>query len=155
MNFKNILLVLCLVLGVARAEVSEIPSVSSVFNEGLAEHVFSSEITNDEINFFPGQNYETVAFKNKCHKPIAIFVHYLRLNNTWITKGYYKLNPNQMAQIFNTRNTIFYYYAQSMDGTIVWKGQYDFIYKNVVIPMRMVQMDISRWGVYTMYLTCD
>jgi hypothetical protein len=138
-------------LGVASIHADEftVPPAADFSNSTL-----KSEVVIDNTDPL-AYNYEIIAFNNKCSKPIAIFVHYLDLNNNWITDGYYRLEPNQQGNIFNTKNLIFYYYAQSMDGTVVWKGDYEFQYKDIVIPMTKVKMNITNWGTYIMKLTCD
>jgi uncharacterized membrane protein len=152
MNLK--ILAFCLSLGIAGVHAENRAEVAS---EGLASNIFTTAITYEAESWAVPleRNYETVAFKNKCYKSIAIFVHYLNLNNNWITDGYYKLAPNQNGNIFNSRNTIFYYYAQSTDGTLIWRGNYEFRFRDVVIPMEIVEMNIDSWGTYTMTLTCN
>jgi len=152
MNLKIFALTLFLFLGISNIHATENAESANIVD---TNSILQNEQVSDD-NYSPGIiNYETVAFKNKCYKPIAVFVHYLNLNNSWITNGYYRLTPYQKRSIFYTRNTIFYYYAQSMDGTLVWKGEYGFRFKDVIIPMRKVEMSINDWGVYTMTLTCN
>ena len=152
MNLKIFSVCLCLFLGIANVHAANRAEVAT---KGLATSLFTNAAVYNNDSLPLVRNYETVAFKNKCYKPIAIYVHYLDLNNNWITNGYYRLAPNQKGNIFNTRNTIFYYYAQSMDGTLVWRGDYGFRFHDVIIPMRIVEMSISSWGTFTMSLTCN
>ncbi|WP_445747275.1 hypothetical protein [Polaribacter sp.] len=65
------------------------------------------------------QHYK-VHFRNKCSDTVSILVRYRDDSNNWVTEAWYKLKPNEEGYLFDTKNTIYYYFAESKTG--IWKG---------------------------------
>lgn len=88
----------------------------------------------------------SVYFHNECDRCIYAAVRYKDLDDTWVTKGWFKVDPGDDAFVATTRNSIIHMYAESEgpdDERIYWSGndsqdyirgsdkQYGFIEKRI------------------------
>ena len=99
--------------------------------------------------------YYKINVKNKCYKEIEIAIRIKNLDGEWESKGWYTIKPYDEAYVANTNNRIFYYYAESLDGKLKWKGdEYktvrgeQFGFKKKTIP------ESHGYGEYYINLTC-
>lgn len=67
--------------------------------------------------------YFNVHFKNKCTKKIYIAYSYKQLSGEWANEGFTTVEPGEVAlNIFQTRNTVVAFYAQTYEGELIWGG---------------------------------
>jgi hypothetical protein len=107
------------------------------------------------------RNYDTIQIQNKCYVPIYVAIRYRGLNNQWVTKGWHLIQPNSYANIADTKNNIFYYYAESKESANTrkyWKGN-DKYYRvrnsSATYGFRKTKINTNTWGTYTLSLTCN
>jgi hypothetical protein len=69
-----------------------------------------------------GGQYWAIRLKNSCDKEVSVVLHYMALDDQWVTTGWWTMSPNSTAQPndLDTRNPFLYYYAES--GTLIWDG---------------------------------
>lgn len=68
---------------------------------------------------------------NECDRPLKIAIGYMQLSGRWNYRGWWTYQPgeksyptsNDMYLISNNR--VFYMYAETLDGSIVWKGNHN------------------------------
>ena len=88
---------------------------------------FLSSSTSPSLN--AQQNTYQIQFTNKCYDTVLIAVNYIDTDGDRITRGWFRAQTRKTRVIANTRNPVFYYYAKSQNGKIVWKG--NDLYKTV------------------------
>lgn len=112
-------------------------------------------------SILPGQahaeEYFTVKVNNKCSEPVDVAVRYKNLDDKWTTRGWMTFAPGQSERYaFQSRNRIYYYYAESAGRS--WRGS-DKSYKirNEKVPFGFTEKRISRdeYGSANLTLTCD
>jgi uncharacterized membrane protein len=100
-----------------------------------------------------------VGFRNSCHHTVRVAVSVYRADE-WHTVGWYTFAPGERAKLngAHSDNEVFYYYAETLDGTIVWKGTAN----DAPIVMdgvwyRSKENIASSWftGTYYTNLTCN
>lgn len=116
------------------------------------ENVKAETVTHD--NYFPPKDtFDKIHFKNSCDSRIAIVVHYKDLDGDWISDGPWRLEAGEEGYLFDTKNSLFYYYAVSANG-MKWQGDYNFRFEDNIVPMRKHEYNTPNWGDYTLNLTC-
>lgn len=70
-----------------------------------------------------------INLKNETNVTIWTAISYLDVNSQWQTQGWWKLKPEEEVFVAQTNNAIFYTYAKSDDGNLIWSGSdtYDYI----------------------------
>lgn len=64
-----------------------------------------------------------VTIVNRCHKTINVATHARNHANTWVTRGWYVLNPGTRKTIdLRTNNRIYYLFGYSADANTTWSG---------------------------------
>ena len=63
-----------------------------------------------------------VYFKTDCNKTARFSIHYKNLDDAWVTPGWWELQPGEFAYVANTKNTIYYYYGEPVNGGLNWWG---------------------------------
>jgi hypothetical protein len=90
------------------------------------------KITNNEttgIKYFKNYKFNTknlayLGIDNKCNEEVRVALRVKDLDNNWSTKGFYSVKANSTSSgSIPTDNGIYYFYAQSADGTKVWEGK--------------------------------
>ncbi len=99
------------------------------------------------------QDYVAVSFQNNCSSRAAIVARYMNLDGSWVTDGAWKLAAGEKGYLFDTRNTIFYFYGVN-DAGQRWQGDHVVIVNGYRVPMMEVRMNIDRPGNYTINLNC-
>lgn len=68
----------------------------------------------------------TIAFENQCSSTsLDIAINFKNMNDQWETKYWFNFSPGERARLSNvvSRNSIFYYFAKSTDGSgREWRG---------------------------------
>lgn len=118
------------------------------------ENITEETVTHD--NYFPPKdNFDKINFRNNCDQDVRVIAHYVDLNGNWVSDGSWRIEPGVRAYVFNTRNTIFYYFAISDDSENIWQGDYSIDFHGRSFPMRKKETDIDGWGEYTVNLNCN
>lgn len=99
------------------------------------------------------QDFERIYFQNNCNSTVAIVSRYMDLNDNWVTDGAWKLTPGGKGYLFDTRNSIIYFYGVNEDG-FRWQGDHYVVINGYNIPMQRINLSITNWGNYTINLNC-
>lgn len=99
-------------------------------------------------------------FSNKCNHPVKLAIRYFDENRTWITKGWWNIEPGASSYLADTNNNrvmtnnaTWYYYAIATDDSgYVWNGTHEFSYHGGILPMQKLtdKNGDSEWSV-----SCD
>lgn len=74
------------------------------------------------------KNRFSIEFENKCDEILRIAIHYKDFNGNWKTEYWWEFDPGEKAYLnsgnirLKTKNTFFYYYAESLDRRIKSNG---------------------------------
>ena len=82
-------------------------------------------ITNLAERFHEGEEaeYDTIALRNACTVEIAVALHYLDLDDAWITRGWWNVAPGQTVTTdAMTRNAYVYFYGENRSAGRSWNG---------------------------------
>lgn len=108
-----------------------------------------------------GRDYDRIYFRNKCNRQIQTAIHYKALSGTWVTEGWFLLDPGERAYVANTRNTIYYSYAESIDPVsrrLHWSGDDVFDYirgSSYDYGFKKQEYRLGEWGSWTESFTCN
>lgn len=70
-----------------------------------------------------GEQVFDLVLKNKCHQKIYVAASYKDLNGTWVTRGWWSIDPfSEISPNIKTKNTYIYFYAYSPEGKY-WSGE--------------------------------
>lgn len=105
--------------------------------------------------------FDRIHFRNDCNRSVYVAIRYMSLNGNWVTGGWWHLEPGESNYVADTRNTIYYYYAESDDPThnrLYWLG--DDTYKHIrgserEYGFRRNEITTTTWGEWTQILTCN
>ncbi|NEQ95459.1 MAG: DUF1036 domain-containing protein [Cyanothece sp. SIO2G6] len=67
-------------------------------------------------------------FTNSCSVPVNLAIYYRDTSGAWVADGWWRFNPGQSSylvadgQRLSSTNNIWYYYAETTDGALVWRG---------------------------------
>jgi uncharacterized membrane protein len=100
-------------------------------------------------------DYDKLYFKNKCDQDIRVVIHYSDLTEKWVSKGWYKIEPDQKVLLARTRNTIFYFHAKTDDEKKKWSGEVTHEFKGKSIGHLKKKIKTETWEKWTQSLTCD
>jgi len=102
-------------------------------------------------------SYDRIHVKNACSRPIMVAIHFLDLDDNWRTKGWYRLSPGERAYIDDTRNSVYYIYAESADGELHWIGD-DFVgpvQSEGGYGFAKEKIESRTWGEWTSTFSCN
>ena len=69
------------------------------------------------------RKYDKILFENLCKIPIWVALHYKDLDDTWISRGWWKVQPGKTVTTdAMTRNTPIYIYAENTSAKRTWDG---------------------------------
>ena len=110
----------------------------------------------DEVNTEVNQNHDNIIYQNLCGRTIYAALVFKNLNDTWEKGMWYKMAYQRRGVAGKTRNRIYYIYAQTENGDLVWKGSdlnvehngrnYGFLAKRITT---------DEWGNWTQNFTCN
>jgi len=95
-------------------------------------------------------------FRNKCVKPVKVLIRYLDDNDKWKSKGWWEIAPNKTVYVEDSSNRIFYFYAKSTDGKLVWSdddNKRDFNGKKY--GFRKLEKSNAEYGSWISNITCS
>jgi antitoxin component YwqK of YwqJK toxin-antitoxin module len=100
-------------------------------------------------------DYYKIYFKNKCNNKVQVALRILDMKtDNWTTKAWFNLQTNEEGYLADTKNAIFYYYAEDSTGSY-WGGEHR---KNVdgrQFGFKKIDMSSNGKGKYFITLTCD
>lgn len=101
------------------------------------------------------QSFDKIHFHNKCYETIQAALIFKNLYGDWETAGWYTLAPGQRGYIEDTRNTVYYTYAES--SNMRWSGSDTYEYVNGYGPYGFTKRQITTdaWGNWTHNFTCN
>ncbi|MBC8756078.1 DUF1036 domain-containing protein [Kordia sp. YSTF-M3] len=94
-------------------------------------------------------------FRNKCNKPVKVLIRYLNFEDEWKSKGWWEIAPNKTVYVEDSKNRIFYFYAKTTDGKLVWSdkdNKRDF--KGKKYGFRKLEKSNSDYGSWISDITC-
>ena len=69
------------------------------------------------------RKYDRILFENLCRIPLHAALHYKDLDETWVTRGWWKIEPGETVTTdAMTRNTPIYLYAENLSEERVFDG---------------------------------
>lgn len=69
------------------------------------------------------RRYDKFLFENLCKIPVFVAVHYKDLDDTWLTRGWWRVAPGgTVTADIMTRNTPIYFYAENLSEERTWDG---------------------------------
>lgn len=69
------------------------------------------------------RKYDRILLANHCSVPIDVAVHYKDIDETWITRGWWRVDPDATVSTdAMTRNTPIYFYAENLSEKRFWDG---------------------------------
>lgn len=84
-------------------------------------------------------------FANNCYEDVKVAVHYLDTEDKWRTRGWFNIDAGESTDLYyvnetlRTKNSIVYFYAQSLDGSDVWGGDTLIEFGDEDLSMRQYQ----------------
>ena len=79
--------------------------------------------------------YNTLAIANGCHAPLFAAIHYQDLDNHWVARGWWRVEPGQTAPTdARSMSANVYFYAENKDLNLFWsgEGQPDSVEKEII-----------------------
>lgn len=68
--------------------------------------------------------YDTIALRNECDFNVAVAIHYRDLDDAWITRGWWTIEPGaQVDTDAKTRNSLIFFYAENDAEGWRWDGE--------------------------------
>jgi len=97
---------------------------------GLAEEYFAGQqqpghLTTPSSGSSSGFSFHV---KNHCRHPIQLAIRYRQLNGDWRTGAWWSFDGGESSYLASdgarvlTKNSVFYYYAETKDGRLHWSG---------------------------------
>lgn len=91
--------------------------------------------------------YDTIALENRCRFTVSAALHYKDLDDRWITRGWWNLEPGATVETdAKSRNSVLYFFAENRAEGKSWTGdgQDDSLTLSVV-DSRFDHLDDDRW----------
>lgn len=127
--------------------------------QAIANYVFNDLLP--QLDGAVNGTFDKLNIKNKCNRNIWVAIHYKNLNDVWTTEGWWNLDPGEENYVADTRNRIYYVYAESDDtqsNRLYWAGED--IYLTVRnsdkrYGFRKGRITTDQWGKWTYNFTCS
>lgn len=110
---------------------------------------------------YADNNYYQIYFVNECNRRIQTAIRAIDLSGNWVTKGWWILEPGEQAFVVQTKNKIFYSYAESIGpaaNRLYWRGSdqnYRIRNSSNTFGFRKRDMNMSNWGDWRERFTCN
>lgn len=92
--------------------------------------------------------YDTISLENRCPFTVSVAIHYRDLDDRWITRGWWNLDPGATVETdAKTRNSVLYFFAenQSVGKTFGGDDREDALTQPVV-DSRFDHLEGDRWA---------
>lgn len=104
----------------------------------------------------PAPSYYKLHLQNACNRPIRTAIHYRETNGQWTTEGWWVVKPGESAYVADTKNRIYYTYAESTDKTISWNGPHKWnVNGDRTVGFKKREMSTSQFGKWTERFDCN
>lgn len=97
--------------------------------ELLNEVIKNSNSFSNSSSANPAYNSgNSIRVMNECHKSIRIAIRYKKITDDWVSSGWWEISQSKGIILYSndkplqTKNSVLYYFAESYDKEIVWKG---------------------------------
>jgi len=101
------------------------------------------------------KNYYKLKLKNKCSKDIKTFIRYKNFEGQWKSKGWWKIKPGETVHVEDSKNNLFYFFAKSTDGSLVWKGKDNVkTFEGKEYGLREIKKKNNNYGDWVTNITC-
>lgn len=92
--------------------------------------------------------YDEITLENRCRFVVSVALHYLDLDDRWITRGWWNLDPGATVETdAMTRNSVLYFYAENRAEGRSWTGEgRDDSTTEKVVDSRFDHLDGDRWA---------
>ncbi|MAD96084.1 MAG: hypothetical protein CMB99_02040 [Flavobacteriaceae bacterium] len=101
----------------------------------------------------PKETFYRVYFKNKCREDISVAIRGVNLKtNQWESKGWYNINSNDEGYIYDTKNGIIYYYAESK--SFRWYGNHKKSLRGKTYDFKQKIISKDGYGKSQIVITC-
>ncbi len=97
-----------------------------------------------------------IKLKNSCSKTIRAFIRYKTVEGEWETKGWWTIEPGKTAYVEDSRNSIFYFYAEAKDKSLFWKGEDNFKeFQGTEYGLRQIKKSNLEYGEWVTNISCS
>jgi len=92
--------------------------------------------------------YDTVSLSNSCRFTVSVALHYNDLDDRWITRGWWNVDPGATLETdAKTRNSVLYFFAENRSEGKSWTGDgRDDSLTLSVVDSRFDYLDHDRWA---------
>lgn len=92
--------------------------------------------------------YDVISLANRCRVVVSVALYYLDLDDRWITRGWWNLDPGAIVETdAKTRNSVLYFYAENRAEGRSWTGDgRDDSLTLSVVDNRFDHLDDDRWA---------
>lgn len=128
---------------------------------GCAVHECYAELSGGGGSAGNGLGYHKINIKNECSRTLTAGIHFIDMTGNWQTNGWYNLQPGEQAYVANTKNRIYYIYAESFEPEstrLKWDGtdNYSPIHGSPnTYGFLKREITLQKWGTWTQHLKCD
>ncbi len=92
-----------------------------------------------------------IAFENSCNVPIRVYISHADGYRNWHAHGPFILQPQRGpirleangVTLTQTEGHDLYFYAESLDGDLIWRGDYITVYQGVNYRMRRADVEVD------------
>lgn len=101
------------------------------------------------------RNYYKLKLHNECNKPVRTLIRFKNLEGTWETKGWWTIEPGTTAYVEDSKDGVFYLYAESTDKSLFWRGNVTENYRGQAYKFLRREKNNSEYGSWVTNLTCE
>jgi antitoxin component YwqK of YwqJK toxin-antitoxin module len=102
----------------------------------------------------PKERFYRVYVKNKCRQKISVAIRGITLeNDVWESKGWWNIASGEESYVFDTKNGIIYYYAESR--SFKWYGEHRKNIRGKFYNFRKKDISKNNYGKTVVSLNCN
>lgn len=81
-------------------------------------------------------------FTNNCSQPVDLAIRYRSASGAWVTDGWWRFDPGESlylasnGQRLTSTNSVWYFYAETADGSGFWGGDHRINFDDSSLPMK-------------------
>lgn len=92
--------------------------------------------------------YDTIALESRCPFVISVALHYKDLDDRWITRGWWNLDPGATVETdARTRNSVLYFFAENRSVGKTFNGDdRDDSTTESIVDSKFDHLDDDRWA---------
>lgn len=91
--------------------------------------------------------YDTISLENRCPFTVSAAIHYRDLDDRWITRGWWNLEPGSTVETdAKTRNSVLYFFAENQkEGKTFGGDDREDSLTQPIVDSRFDHLDGDRW----------